>query len=206
MAELGYFKSLLTTRPWYNLVPDQTHTLLTAGYGTYASSGQVSDSAYATAAWTADGTLAMVYTPVSATLTLAMSNFCNLVTARWFDPSAGTFAAINGSPFPNFGSQDFTTTGNNSAGDPDWVLLLEAAPLSAIAPEITAFAFSNTDFVISFTTALGQNYELQTRSDPVSGPWLSIVTNIPGTGGSVLVTDTNAASSLQRHYRVKAGL
>src|SRR5207249_2330287 len=44
-----------------------------------------------------------------------------------FDPANATFQTVAGSPFPNSGSHNFTTPGNNSAGDPDWVLLLQAA-------------------------------------------------------------------------------
>ena len=76
---------------------------------------------------TSDGSLAVIYTPVSHTLTVAMGNFAGPVTARWFDPTNATFQTVAGSPFPNSGSHNFTTPGNNSAGDPDWVLLLQAA-------------------------------------------------------------------------------
>ena len=126
MKQLIYFKNFFSSRRWYKLVPDQSHTLLTAGYGTYTTRGNVSDSDYATAAKTPDGTLAVVYTPVTHTLTIALTNFSSRVTARWYDPTANTFAAISGSPFPNIGTHDFTTPGNNSAGDGDWVLVLEA--------------------------------------------------------------------------------
>ena len=47
------------------------------------------------------------------------------VTARWFDPSANTFTVIAGSPFSNAGARQFTPPGKNSAGEPDWVLVLE---------------------------------------------------------------------------------
>jgi len=36
IKQLMYFKNFFSSRRWYNLVPDQSHTLLTAGYGTYA--------------------------------------------------------------------------------------------------------------------------------------------------------------------------
>jgi hypothetical protein len=124
--ELMYFKNFFSSRKWYNLIPDQSHTLLIAGYGTYTPGGNVSDSDYATAAKTPDGTLAVVYTPVRHTLTIALNNFSSRVTTRWYDPTADTFVAIPGSPFPNSGSHNFTTPGNNSRGDPDWVLLLQA--------------------------------------------------------------------------------
>jgi uncharacterized protein DUF4038/collagenase-like protein with putative collagen-binding domain len=126
MKQLIYFKNFFSSRRWYSLVPDQSHTLLTAGYGTYTSGGNVSDSDYATAAKTPDGTLAVVYTPVRHTLTIALTNFSSPVTARWYDPTANTFAAIPGSPFPNMGTHNFTTPGKNSAGDGDWMLVLEA--------------------------------------------------------------------------------
>src|SRR5438067_2786625 len=125
MQQLMYFKNFFSLRRWYSLVPDQSHTLLTAGYGTYTTRGNVSNSDYATAAKTPDGTLAVVYTPVSHTLTIVMNNFSSRVTARWYDPTANTFRAIAGSPFPNIGTHKFTTPGSNSAGDSDWVLVLE---------------------------------------------------------------------------------
>jgi hypothetical protein len=81
----------------------------------------------ATAAKTPDGTLAVVYTPVGHTLTVALNNFSNRVTAHWYDPNANTFTGISGSPFPNTRTHNFTTPGNNGAGDGDWVLLLEAS-------------------------------------------------------------------------------
>ena len=145
--ELMYFKNFFSSRKWYNLIPDQSHTLLTAGYGTYTPGGNVSDSDYATAAKTPDGTLAVVYTPVRHTLTIALNNFSSRVTTRWYDPTADTFAAIPGSPFPNSGSHNFTTPGNNSRGDPDWVLLLQAqggggtpTPTATAQPTLAATA------------------------------------------------------------------
>ena len=109
---------------WYNLVPDQTHSLLTAGYGTYRDTGGNGGNDYATAARTADGTLAVIYTPVSHTLTVALGGFAGPVTAQWYDPTHDTFSTVSGSPFNNSGTHNFATPGNNHAGDRDWVLLL----------------------------------------------------------------------------------
>jgi hypothetical protein len=47
------------------------------------------------------------------------------VRAQWYDPTNGTHLPISGSPFPNSGSRQFTPIGNNSAGDGDWILVLE---------------------------------------------------------------------------------
>jgi hypothetical protein len=140
MVQLTYFKDLFSSRAWYNLVPDTNHVLVTAGYGTYNGNLQPGDSDYATAARTPDGTLGVVYTPVRHTLTVALSGFTNNVTARWFDPTANTFTAIDGSPLVNAGTYNFTPPANNAAGDSDWVLLLETEggqPLSAATWEMT---------------------------------------------------------------------
>ncbi len=127
--------NLFQTRKWYDLTPDQGHAFVTAGYGHYASTGppatataaRFADNDYVTAAVTPDGTLGMAYLPQGGTITVAMSKLQNGVTARWFDPTDDAFQAIAGSPFSNRGAHEFATPGKNGAGDPDWVLVLEAA-------------------------------------------------------------------------------
>ena len=74
------------------------------------------------------GRLVLAYTPVAHTLTVNMTKLAASATARWFDPSVGTYTSISGSPFANTGTRNFTTPGNNSAGDGDWVLVLETQP------------------------------------------------------------------------------
>ena len=133
VVQLGYMENLFGARKWYNLVPDQTHAFVTAGYGSFVSSsppatttsGRFAGNDYVTAAVTPDGSLGMAYLPQGGTITVAMTKLQNTITARWFDPGANTFRAIVGSPFSNTGTQQFTSPGNNSAGDPDWVLVLE---------------------------------------------------------------------------------
>jgi hypothetical protein len=127
-TQLGYWKSLMSSVAWYNLVPDQSHTVVTAGYGTPTGngSGNMQTDDYVTAARSPDGSLVMAYCPASSSLTVSMTSLGGSVTARWYDPSNGTFAAITGSPFANTGTKAFTTPGNNSSGDPDWVLVLQA--------------------------------------------------------------------------------
>jgi hypothetical protein len=72
--------------------------------------------------------LALTYCPNASTLTVNLAKFSGPVTAQWYDPSNGTYTAISGSPFPNSGTQDFITPGNNHDGDPDWVLAMSAPP------------------------------------------------------------------------------
>jgi chitodextrinase len=136
VVQLDYMANLFGSRAWYNLVPDQTHAFVTGGYGSFANgipgagSGEGVNSLftgnnYVTTALTPDGSLGMAYLPQGGTITVAMTKLQNTVTARWFDPSANTFTAIAGSPFSNTGTQNFTPPGNNSAGNTDWVLVLE---------------------------------------------------------------------------------
>ncbi len=133
VTELGYLKELFNARKWYELVPDQQHAFVTAGYGKFISvgppaktpGGRFATNDYVTAALTPDGSLGMAYLPQGGTITVAMSRLQNGITARWFDPTANTFQDVPGSPFSNAGTQQFTTPGKNRAGEPDWVLVLE---------------------------------------------------------------------------------
>jgi hypothetical protein len=113
-------KNLFTSKAWTDLVPDFSHTTLTAGYG---SLGQAD---YVAAARTSNGNLLLAYTPSVKALTVDMARFTSTVTARWYDPTNGNYSNISGSPFANSGSRQFTPAGNNAAGAGDWVLVLEA--------------------------------------------------------------------------------
>ena len=155
VTQLDYMENLFNSVKWYDLAPDQKHTFVTAGYGHFISTGppatptrpRFADNDYVTAALTPDGTLGMAYLPQGGTITVAMGKLKNHISARWFDPTDNTFKAIAGSPrgaapttaapppapntprgepFSNTGTHQFTTPGKNSAGDPDWLLVLEA--------------------------------------------------------------------------------
>jgi hypothetical protein len=107
---------LLGARDWPALQPDSGGSFL---------GGAGSGGAHISAALTADGRLAIAYTPGGA-LSLAMSKLAAPASARWYDPTAGSFTPVTGSPFANSGSHTFMTPGKNAAGDADWVLVLEA--------------------------------------------------------------------------------
>jgi hypothetical protein len=101
---------------------------VTGGYGIYSNAGHVADNDYLTAARTADGTLAMAYTPVLRQFTADMSQLSGPAVARWFDPSSGGFIPIAGSPLTNMATRNFIPPGNNSDGDGGWLLVLETNP------------------------------------------------------------------------------
>jgi hypothetical protein len=126
--DMAHVRQVFTSVAWHTLVPDQDHSAVTAGYGTF---GQAD---YVTAARGRDGGLLVAYVPPTGTgprtLTVAMSRLSGKVRARWFNPVSGSYSEIAGSPFANSGSMDFSTPGDNGTGMNDWVLILEAKPNS----------------------------------------------------------------------------
>ena len=78
-----------------------------------------------TAASTPDGKLALVYVPTSRTITVDLTRLSGAVTARWYDPTAGSYQSIAGSPFPNSSSHAFAAPGFHADGASDWMLVLE---------------------------------------------------------------------------------
>ncbi|MEO8657492.1 MAG: DUF4038 domain-containing protein [Bryobacteraceae bacterium] len=126
IVQLGVWKAFATSHAWYDLVPDQFHTTVTAGFGTYSFYGALGTNDYVTAARTPDGKTVLAYTPVSHTLTVDMTQMRGPVVARWFDPTNGAYSPAGNSAFPNTGTKDFPTPGSNASGDSDWVLVLES--------------------------------------------------------------------------------
>ena len=155
MIQLSYMKNLFVSRKWHDLVPDQTHTVVTAGYDRFScivgkfvayvgkdqnsltsralrrvrkhlDIGSITTNTCATAARTSDGSLVMVYMPTIRAITVDMSKLTGTTTARWYDPTSGEYADVKGSPFVNEGSRQFVPPGANKSGEGDWVLVLEA--------------------------------------------------------------------------------
>src|SRR5579863_3579356 len=131
VEQLGIWGKFFSALPWQDLVPDQDHAVLTDGYGTFGNvDTRVSESDYATAARRPDGSVVVVYVPIERTLTVNMASLQGPATARWFDPTSGSYQDVSGGPVANSGSKQFTPPGKNHAGDGDWVLLLETSGAS----------------------------------------------------------------------------
>lgn len=138
VTQLGYQTTLLTGLNWQNLKPDTGHLDVWCGSsgtvcgscpttGSIVSVTCVTDAVDSTSS--ASAHLGLVYLPDPSsfsTVTVDLSKFAGSVTARWYDPTNGSFTAISGSPFTNSGTHNFTPGSNNSAGDKDWVLVLQA--------------------------------------------------------------------------------
>ena len=122
--QMAYATKFFARKPWFRLVPDQQHKVVTTGYGTFTSSGSNNENDYVTAASTPDGKLVIAYLPETRKVTVDMGELSGRAWARWYDPTNGTSAVLSGSPFPNRGLRQFNPPGENSERDGDWVLVL----------------------------------------------------------------------------------
>ncbi len=120
---------------WHLLAPDTSHTLVTSGRGTKlgpidSGGGGTpytgNTDTYVTASRTPDtgsgSSLAVIYSGKALNITIDQSKMAAGYTVTWLDPVSG--ATFSGTPGSTYNSA--TARGNNSAGDPDWVLVLKA--------------------------------------------------------------------------------
>ncbi len=143
--QMGYVKQLFTTRTWWSLVPDQNNNVMIGGHGSWGSDD------YVTAASNPEGTLAIAYIPPTGsharTLTFDMSRFSGTIAVSWMDPTNGLYDAVG--TYNNSGTQEFTSPGSNNSGRNDWVLVLEAEPLSPPS-NLNAIAVSASQIDLSW--------------------------------------------------------
>jgi hypothetical protein len=126
IVEAPNLLKLLRTLPWWKLVPDAKHQLVTSGFGVWKQAD------YATAMLASDGSCGVVYLPSARTFSVDLSKLSARVSANWFDPSSAAQKPAEGSPFENKGERAFAPPERNSAGDGDWVLVLRTAALGAV--------------------------------------------------------------------------
>ena len=70
-------------------------------------------------------------------------------------------------------------------------------------PAFSSIRFNGTDCLLDFTTATNNYYDLQRTTDLSASLWSPVITHIPGTDGTVEVTDTNAGNQPRGFYRVR---
>jgi len=134
VTQLSIWKEFFSSLPWYNLIPDEDRSVVTAGLGTYGDfKTRVSHSDFCTAARMPDGSFAVAYMPTERAITVNMARLKAPAKAQWFDPSNGAYTTIPGGPFGNAGMRQFTPPGKNHDGDGDWVLLLNASGSGGIS-------------------------------------------------------------------------
>jgi hypothetical protein len=74
-----------------------------------------------------------------------------------------------------------------------------------LAPPSVSFQFIGPDACISFPTLITKIYQVQSADDLLTGFSNVLTDNVAGTGDSFFITDSGAASKLQRFYRVRVG-
>ena len=137
VTQLVIWKEFFSSLPWQDLIPDQDHTAVIAGLGTYGNlKTRVSKSDYCTASKTRDGSLVVAYLPTVRTITVNMAALKAPADVKWFDPTNGAYSAVPGSPFTNTGMRQFAPPGRNHDSEGDWVLLLVAAESSQEKAEV----------------------------------------------------------------------
>jgi hypothetical protein len=160
-------------RPWHRLKPSGLGgigTLVTAGGGTASPQS----TTYVTAAATPEGDLLLAYLPPDHTgsVTIDMTKLSATAQARWFDPANATFTTIGA--FSNSGTHAFTPPGTNSAGDADFLLVLETSAAAVAAT----------------STATGTGAALASTAGTVSG-----TVAVAGVGASIATTSGSAAGT-----------
>ena len=119
-----YLGKLMRSREFWKMVPDTSHTVVTAGYGSGDTITVTSRSS--------DGQTIIAYIPKgnAATLTVDMSKVTsssNTAKCWWFNPSSGATTLIGS--YANSGTQDFTPPDSN-----DRVLVIDDADANLPAP------------------------------------------------------------------------
>lgn len=109
---MRHLRTFLEALPWWQLVPDQKHTVLLNGYGEFTKANYVS------AAVTDDKTVLVAYLPQPGLVTVDMGQLkaANL-TARWYNPRSGQYGKEEA--VRNQGVKRFV-----SPPQDDWVLLI----------------------------------------------------------------------------------
>jgi probable HAF family extracellular repeat protein len=76
---------------------------------------------------------------------------------------------------------------------------------SVSTPRITFVAKSGPDLQLSFTSQAGHTYNVLSTADLTAGSWSTLMTGIPGNGGTVQVTIPNAFSQPRQFFRIQQG-
>ena len=115
-------KTLFTSRPWFELVPDQKHEVVVDGLGEFNGLD------YLAAARTGDGGTVMAYLPTKRAFTVDMSKVAGTAAQGWwFNPRTGKSQTAG--KFATNSKHQFTPPAEG-----DWVLVLDDASKDLPAP------------------------------------------------------------------------
>lgn len=182
---------------WHKLIPDTGNVFVTAGRGTRGTCDAPGSgfnvrtgNTYVAASITPNGTLAVIYCRAAMSITIDQTKMNTGYTATWVDPSNPTLtqSATTGSTYSSSG------LGNNAAGQPDWVLVLQAPP----AITATAGVAAATATALSPLTAHTGNPNAATSTAVASAPSVASTAAggvAPGSATSLSALTAHTATS-----------
>jgi hypothetical protein len=131
-VSMDYLQRLFKSRPWYLLIPDIEHRVLTSGFGSWGCKD------YVTTAITSDSNTMIAYLPSNRMVTVDMSKISGgKAKCWWYNPADGKTISIG--TFNNSGFRSFTPNSNG-----DWVLVIDNASMKWSAPGNQIFISSPT--------------------------------------------------------------
>ena len=113
--DMARLKMFFDGQPWYELIPDDKHEVVTEGLGEFTGLD------YLTAARTKDGETVIAYMPTARSITVDMTKISGKEAKTvWFNPRTGQ--SDSAGQFPSTGKHEF-----RPPADGDWVLVLTDA-------------------------------------------------------------------------------
>lgn len=109
----------------------------------------------------------------------------------------GALQGVSGSPINSVALYDE----NGTSGTPNYDLYFDSMSILGGAP-IGSIQFSGNNAVISFSSAGGFTYNLQMTTNLVGNAWSTVISNIPGTGGTVVLTNAVPPGTTNQFYRL----
>ena len=124
-SNMQHFQALFRSRHWHLLVPDASHAVMTAGYGTFGHTN------YVTTASASDGSSILAYLPSSRTVQVTGASLAgSTMTAWWYNPGTGVATQIG--TYSKSGIQSFMPPASG-----DWVLVLDSSSFSLPPPGVS---------------------------------------------------------------------
>ena len=187
-----YLGQLMRSREHWLMVPDTTHSILTAGFG--------SGSTLSVAARSSDGQTIIAYVSdgnaTAKTINMSeITSASSTAIAWWYNPQTGTAMLIG--TFPNSGSQSFTAPDGN-----DWVLVIDDASANLPAPGSANISQNSGPLVTTLTCSPST-----LMSGASSNCQLMLNQNAPSGGATVTLTSSNpAALSVPASVMISSGV
>jgi chitodextrinase len=130
-----------------------------------------------------------------------MTAMSTTTRARWFDPTSGNYTTISGSPFPATGTRSFAPPGANSAGQGDWVLVLD---LSGVVDTTAPSTPTNLAATTASASQVNLNWTAASDNVGVTGYKIFRGGAQVGTAPTTVYSDTGLLSNTSYTYTVSA--